>query len=209
MSIEITGPERYEFQYHVTLELVLRFWAHDVRAVVDSGGEDSTFNIDLNGSHVELELQVKGAEHHTKAVDDAVLCEYLAHFPSRLWTGSLLERLLKQPSKLVLLVCAQRAMDFASPLTVRPNWRGKAHRTPPLSAGAVQSFLAQIVASKPVKDTSLERKRATAFSALGQATLANELNDAFKRLVLQDNVTKEHVIARLLDHLRDLGVPND
>lgn len=209
MSIEITGPERYEFQYHVTLEIVLRFWGHDVRAVVDSGGEDSTLDVELDGSRVELELQVKGAESHTKAVDDSVLCEYLAHFPSRLSTNSLLERLLKQPNKLVILVCAQRAMDFASPLTVRPNWRGKPHRTPPLSASAAQSFLAQVIASKPIKDTSLEHKRAAALTSLGQTTSATELNEAFRRLILQDSVTKENVIARLLDHLRNLGVPND
>jgi hypothetical protein len=209
MSIEITGPERYEFQYHVTLEIVLRFWAHNVSAVVDSGGEDSTLDIELDGNRVELELQVKGAEHYTKAVDDAVLREYLAHFPSRLSTNSLLERLLKHPSKLVILVCAQRAKDFASPLTVRPDWRGEPHRSRPLSTGAAQTFLTQIVASKPIKNTSLEQKRAAAFSALGQATLATELNEAFKRLILQDNVTKETVITRLLDHLRDLGVPND
>lgn len=209
MSIEITGPERYEFQYHVTLEIVLRFWAHDVRAVVDSGGEDSTLNVEIDGNRVELELQVKGAESHTKAVDDSVLCEYLGHFPSRLAKNSLLERLLKQPNKLVILVCAQRAMDFASPLTVRPNWCGKPHRTPPLSAGAVQSFLAQVIASKPSKNTNLERQRAAALTSLGQATLAAELNEAFRRLILQDNVTKENVAARLLDHLRNLGVPND
>ncbi|KJJ96242.1 hypothetical protein UB44_17665 [Burkholderiaceae bacterium 26] len=209
MSIEITGPERYEFQYYVTLELVLRLWAYDVRAVVDSGGEDSTLEFQVDGQHVVLELQVKGAEHHTKAVDDAVLLEYLAHFPSRSSTNSLLERLLKEPSKLVILVCAQRAMDFASPLTVRSDWRGKTHRTPPLTATAAQSFLTQIVASKPNKDSGLERKRAADLSALGKAISATQLNEAFKRLFLQDNVTKENVTARLFEHLRELAVPSD
>jgi hypothetical protein len=158
MSIETTGPERYEFQYHVTLELVLRFWAYNVWAVVDSGGEDSTLKFALDGDRVELELQVKGAEHHSKAVDEKILREYLAHFPSRQSTGSLLERLLTQPSKLVLLVCTQRAMDFASPLTVRSDWCGKPNRKPPLSAGSAQSFLSHVVASKTVKDTPLERE---------------------------------------------------
>ncbi|MYZ54193.1 hypothetical protein [Malikia spinosa] len=100
-------------------------------------------------------------------------------------------------------------MDFASPLTVRANWRGMAHRNPPLPASAAQSFLAQIVASKPVKNTELERQRAKAFSALGQATSATKINEAFKRLILQDNVTKENVTDCLHNHLRDLGVSND
>lgn len=209
MSIEITGPERYEFQYYVTLELVLRLWTYDVRAVVDSGGEDSTLDIVLDGKRVVLELQVKGAEHYTKAVNDAVLLEYLAHFPSRRSINSLLERLLKEPSKLVILVCAQRAMDFASPLMVRSDWRGKTHGTPPLSAAAAQSFLALVVASKPTKNTDLARKRAADLSALGKRISATQLNEAFKRLFLQENVTKENVTARLLDHLRELGVPSD
>lgn len=209
MSIETIGPERYEFQYHVTLEIVLRFWSHKVGAVVDSGGEDSTLNVELDGNLIELELQVKGAEHHTKAVDAAILNDYLAHFPNRRSTNSLLERLLNHPKKLVILVCAQRAKDFASPLTVRPNWRGAPHRNPPLSAGAARSFLAQVVASKPIKDSSLERARAANFAALGLSTSAPQLNEAFKRLILQENVTKEGVIARVRDHLRDIGVPND
>ncbi|NKA78138.1 hypothetical protein GO291_00027 [Ralstonia solanacearum] len=209
MSIEITGPERYEFQYYVTLELVLRLWAYDVRAVVDSGGEDSTLDIQLDDHRVVLELQVKGAEHHTKAVDGAVLLEYLAHFPSRSWTNSLLERLLKEPSKLVILVCAQRAMDFASPLMVRSDWRGKTHRTSPLSTAAAQLFLDQVVASKPTKNSDLERKRAANLSALGKTISATQLNEAFKRLFLQDNVTKEYVTDRLFGHLRELGVPSD
>ncbi|MYZ52339.1 hypothetical protein [Malikia spinosa] len=115
MSIEITGPERYEFQYHVTLELVLRFWAHNVCAVVDSGGEDSTLEVEVDGNRVELELQVKGAEHHNKAVDDTVLREYLAHFPSRLSENSLLERLMKQPSKLVLISQTEKVHRVRSP----------------------------------------------------------------------------------------------
>ncbi len=209
ISIEITGPERYEFQYHVTLELVLRFWAHNVSAVVDSGGEDSTLCIDLSGNRIELEVQVKGAEHRTKAVDEVVLREYLAHFPSRSSKNSLLERLLQQPGKQVLLVCTQRAKDFASALTVRPDWRGKPHGTPPLSTSEAKSFLTRIAASKPVKNTNLERDRAATLSALGRATTEAKLNEAFKRLALQDNVTKESVIACLRNHLRDLKVPND
>lgn len=209
MSIEITGPERYEFQYCVTLELVLLFWANGVRAVVDSGGEDSTLDIVIDGSNFEIELQVKGAESHAKAIDSEVLREYLAHFPSRKAKNSLLERLLDNSEKLVLFVCTQRAMDFASPLVVRHDWQGKVHRVPPLPGAAAELFIEQLIASKPVKDTKLEKEREKALFDLGGKTTATKLNTAFQRLFVQDNVTKGSVIARLYERLRALGIPND
>jgi len=209
MSIETVGPERYEFQYFATLELILRFWALDVHAVVDSGGEDATLDVDLQGHRVQIELQVKGAERYDKAVGSDVLQQYLAHFPSRSAENCLLERLLTQPTKVVVIVCAQRAMDFASPLTVRADWRGTPHRHRPLSATAAKEFLSQMEMMKPAKNTDLERERAAAFAELGRKTSAADLNDAFKRLILQESETKESLHLRSVEHLRRLGVPGD
>lgn len=209
MSIEITGPDRYEFQYSVTLELALRFWNQRVEVYVEAG-EDAALKADVDGKRIEIEVQVKGAKSADKAVDRTLLRDYLAHFPPHQAANCLLERLLSQPGKLVLFVFAQRVMDFCSPLTVPSDWRGTYQMKAPLSATAADEFLAAIKAYPTAADASeLEDRRRDALQKVAHKTTRAALNIAFARLKLQESTTLEGTQARAREHLRTLGVSND
>lgn len=59
MNVATNGPEGYEYQYHVSLKLILRFWEIVVKAVVDTDGEDATLSVEIDGRGIEIELQAK------------------------------------------------------------------------------------------------------------------------------------------------------
>jgi hypothetical protein len=82
MSIEVTGPEKYDFQDHVCLLVALRLRnLMDLQAFIEPVGlEDALFRVSNGGVSIEIELQVKGAQ--TEVTQNSI-AEWLAHFPPR------------------------------------------------------------------------------------------------------------------------------
>lgn len=112
MSIAITGSARYKYQDKVILEQILRFWHQGVTCKYEpKNGEDATLSVQIDGRLKEIVVQVKGAEARTATLTPMQLLEYLAHFPERSDKSCLLERLLEDSNRQVLIICAQRATD--------------------------------------------------------------------------------------------------
>ena len=146
MSIEVVGPEKYLYQDEVCVELALRFWdADDVECIAEPlGGEDGELRVNLDGIRFELELQVKGASAPSEMVTLPKLAEYLAHFPGHEHQNFLLERLLANPNKLAVLICAQRAGDQAAKYAKPRSWKGERHRKDHILVREAKALLAEL-----------------------------------------------------------------
>ena len=113
MNIAIVGPEKYKFQDLVCVELALALRETGLSSMVPEpqGGEDTEFTWEDVDGIALLEVQVKGTQNDFTV---AALTEYLTHYPSRKATGSLLERLVGDPTRGALFVTSGRLTD---PLT--------------------------------------------------------------------------------------------
>ena len=113
MNIAIVGPEKYKFQDLVCVELALSLRNSGLSSMVaePQGGEDTEFTWDDVDGIARLEVQVKGTQNDFTV---AALADYLTHYPSHKATGSLLERLVGNPTHGALFVTSGRLTD---PLT--------------------------------------------------------------------------------------------
>src|SRR6478609_5799001 len=126
MGIEITAPEKFDFQDLACLELALRLdtSAGLVMFAEPEYGEDAELRFESEGQSITLEVQVKGAAGEVHLSD---LAEWLLHFPKRKTVNCLLERLISNEFVTVLLIVSGRCNDAVSVFVVDPEWTGKAH----------------------------------------------------------------------------------
>jgi hypothetical protein len=143
MSIEVTGPEKYDFQDHVCLLAMLRFRElTDLQAFIEPTGlEDALFRVSNAGVPIEIELQVKGSQAE---ITQNSIAECLAHFPPKRAEGSLLERLLDSERRYALLTVSGRCNDDASRFCGSNPWRLVAHSPKFLPIKEAKALLAEI-----------------------------------------------------------------
>ncbi|MCM3341613.1 hypothetical protein M3650_24055 [Paenibacillus sp. MER TA 81-3] len=115
MSIELIGPQGYEYQYLATLFIALTHLRErqDVQLIVEkAGGEDAELKI-INGiKEVTVEIQVKSTREDLTVREFA---QWLSHFPDRESNNNLLDRLKSDDDRFVLFITRARAMDLVRP----------------------------------------------------------------------------------------------
>lgn len=113
MSIEIIGPKKYEFQDRVC-SLIGLMYVENMRAqlhIEPNNGEDAQLNLVAGTGNIAVEIQVKGAK--TKIDMDAV-ADWMAHFPARESSESLVERVVRDQNRIALVIATGRCDDASS-----------------------------------------------------------------------------------------------
>jgi hypothetical protein len=143
MSIEVTGPEKYEFQDYVCLLTALRLQDRaPLKAFIEPEGlEDGLFCVTENGTPTEIELQVKGAQGK---VSLSSIAECLMHFPPRSAKNSRFERLLASSQRFALLTMSGRCDDDSSCFCGPRPWRFLGHDPAFLPIARAKKLLAEI-----------------------------------------------------------------
>jgi hypothetical protein len=148
LDIAIIGPEKFAFQDMACIELALSYRPFGTLSLVAEprGGEDATLTWDTAPVRI-LEVQVKGAKG---AVGVGELATYLAHYPGRKTSGSLLERLLCDNARHALFVLTGRCDDDLAPLLAPRPYTGRpvARPVPRALAKALRDELAGMAATK-------------------------------------------------------------
>lgn len=117
VNIAIVGPEKFAFQDMVCVELALALRGTGSFALVPepTGGEDARLTWSDDALSI-LEVQVKGASG-TLTIGDLV--EYLAHYPEKAETPSLLRRLMDEDETYSIFIlsarCGDDLVDLLSP----------------------------------------------------------------------------------------------
>lgn len=115
MSIELIGPQGYEYQYLATLFIALTYLRErqDIQLIVEkAGGEDAELKI-INGTkEITVEIQVKSTREDLKILE---LAQWLTHFPDNESNNNLLDRLESDDDRFVLFITRARAMDSVRP----------------------------------------------------------------------------------------------
>lgn len=117
MSITVTGPEGYHYQHDATAWLVLA-WRNEASldVKVETGLEDATFGLTVDANSRVLEAQFKSEKG---PIGEDRFATWLAHFPPRRGTHTLLEALRDDPSLSVLFVVADATTDVVADLCIR------------------------------------------------------------------------------------------
>lgn len=210
MTIAITAPEKFTFQDLATIDLALR-WADAGKAAAvipePKGGEDATLAWTEAGRPQTCEVQVKGAATDLGLPD---LADYLLHFPDRKASGALLDRLIADPDRTALFVVSGRCEDTTARMIAGLDWTGDPRPAVLKGLGAALAAECRRIGSAalPASATKLVRDRQAHILRLA-ATPVAALDEALKRVLVQEREVRATLDLRLQARLRRDRVPSD
>jgi hypothetical protein len=211
MSIAVTAPEKFDLQDIVCVEIMLRFASRDGATflVEPQGGEDGELQLSAGSVLSRLEIQVKGA---AGPVTLSAIASCLAHTPPKCADHTLLERLLDDPERMVVLVMSGRSDDASSIYVVGRDWVGQSHA--PNRIGLAQAkALVTAFATADVAGADggkLNTKRRAHNATIAKAIDVKAVRDALCRLVIIEQVDEAELEARCTERLgRDFGIPTE
>jgi len=111
MSVEITGPKGYEWQYRITLLIALLNPDCDSLVIESIAGEDAQLRYSDDTETHLVEIQAKSSKADIKL---AVLCHWICHFPNNDTSDSLLSKLAGGRIR-ILFVAGGRCADWTRP----------------------------------------------------------------------------------------------
>lgn len=207
MSIARTAPESFELQDLICIELVFRFGLESIESflVEPKGGEDGALRARAPGP---LLYEIQGKAGATMATL-ADLALWLTHFPERRDREMLLERLIGDPARRLIVVVAGRAADALDPLVAPSTWKGEALKAPPaqLAKDLLSAFRASPIVDKGTK--ALHNRRVAHHAKAAAAMTEAQLRDALGRIVVIDRAAKAEVTDKIGRYLRERGIPDD
>lgn len=203
MSIEIIGQLKYRLQDHVcALLAVLGSGNPDVSLQIEpKDGEDAQLTLSDGADVRILEVQVKGADVR---ITHDVLADWLAHFPDRDDSGSLLERLVTDQKKSVLFVASGRCNDEVLPhaveLSVHTTEVKKGSVTIQTERG-MRAGLQNYANATPTTDKQLSKKRRTNIGRLLPVTSTTLLKASLQRVLIAERLDEPEILRRIRDEL--------
>lgn len=161
-----------------------------------------------SGLHIErAEIQVKGAAGAV-TIDSVAGC--LAHSPPHKASDTLLERLLGDPTRLVVLVVSGRCDDAASVYSAPFNWNGACHPDRTLKQGDADVLLDSFANLQGKEKGPLNAKRETHRRAVAAATDRGLLLIALHRLIILERLDEVELERQCADRLRSAHrIPGD
>jgi hypothetical protein len=194
MSIEIIGPKKYGFQDQVCV-LIALMYAENSRAqlhIEPADGEDAQLSLAAGGDHIEVEIQVKGAKGK---IDMDILADWMAHFPARKSSGSLIERVVRDKNRIALVIATGRCDDASSVFLVTLDEAVSPHKAVNLQkrdAAALrkgfENYSIKRANEKPLK-TNRRKRTGTYISELSEPAL----RQAAHRIRLVERINDESV----------------
>ena len=206
MSIEIIGQQKYRFQDHVcTLLAVLASGNPGATLQIEpKDGEDALLQTIEGGVARTVEVQVKGS---TAAITHDVLADWLAHYPARRASGSLLERISSDSGRSVLFVASGRCNDavapHAVPLSVHTTQVPMGVVTATTERGMRVSLHNYETGTSSTESTLTKRRRADIGAQL-VGTPPTSLQAALQRVLITERLDEPELLRRIRDALEDV-----
>lgn len=195
MSVEITGPKGYEWQYRATCLIALQNPYCDSLVVEGVGGEDAQLKYSDGGETHNIEIQAKSSQVD---IDLTVLCEWICHFPSNESTDSILSRLASGNVR-ILFVAGGRCNDATRTFI---NKLGDLALQSAISKETCNLFLKALddYASNYPKDSPLKRARQQSLNSLAGVLNVNRasLKRALCRIVIWESTTVNSIESELV-----------
>ncbi|MBJ9644322.1 hypothetical protein I5520_20340 [Citrobacter sp. FDAARGOS_156] len=210
MSIATIGPAKYDFQDLVCIKLALDFYQFELASLIveGKGAEDAEISVEIDGTQIVYEIQVKGSEEHFGL---PLLAECLGHFPAYEATQFFLERLINDPNRFAVMVMSGRANDSLQKFIPRGNWRGEEHSTVYFTLQDAELLIdAMLSHAESLKGSNLQTERKTYLTDYITGINKKSLIAAFKRLIITDGTKSADLSEACRQILRkDFLVPDD
>jgi hypothetical protein len=199
MSVEIEGPQGYEFQYLVTASIAVKHVFGTSLVVESTDGEDAQLTVQEPTITKLIDMQIKSSN---KDIDLATLCDWLAHFPSRKIEHPLIEKLIRDENRTVVFIAAGRCAD--STRAFLRNF-GDPQQLAELTTERVKLVIKAIkqFADQMPSKTKLESGRRDKIIALSDFAASNsaQFKKSLQRIIIWESTTVDYVNYTLAQEL--------
>ena len=194
MSVEITGPKGYEWQYRITCLIAIQNMGCDKLEIEADGGEDARLQLHDTPNKQIFEIQAKSS---AASVDMAILCEWLCHFPSHDSTSPLITK-LDEDNISVLFVTGGRCEDSTNPFITRLGVLDHHRR---IAKATCDTLVEELInyAQSYLGDSKLKKRRKESL-----VKIANELKSrgskfskSLQRILIWESVSWENMEVKL------------
>ncbi|WP_145410831.1 hypothetical protein [Paenibacillus xylanexedens] len=158
MSVELSGPQGYDYQYKQTIYIALCMMHYDQLTLIveKKDGEDAELRFEFEDKSLTIEMQVKSERGD---VTMNTFAKWIAHFTDRQSTGNLLSRLQSDPNRYALFITQSRCSDETRTL-LKPHSDITLHDKSPLVGRKADMFLDALYSSfTESSPTSLKQER--------------------------------------------------
>ncbi|MBC2682759.1 DUF4297 domain-containing protein [Bacillus toyonensis] len=202
-SIELIGPQGYEYQYLVTAYLALELIDDyaDIELIVEKdGGEDAEIILTNGDEKLIIEVQVKSNKGELNLNE---LISWIQHFPSKESINNLLHRLDVNSNRLALFVTKARCNDDTRHFVTKNI--SKEHTAPPIKSGDVTHFietLKNVATNFKSTNLGLARNEFCTKQADYYLNQKNRLRELCKKIIVHEQQLTENIeekIFRLLN----------
>lgn len=162
--------------------------------VEPAGGEDALMELVSINPPACVEVQVKG-EAGTISIE--LIADWLTHFPELQSKGALIERLLVDQNRYVLMILSGRCADAVARYVVPMEWEGKAHSESKVLLRDAKFLMEKLKAiNQPIKsDSTLTSERKKHALTVISGIKASNLRQALRRLIIIDRL--DDTLARM------------
>lgn len=189
MNVSTVGVKGYEYQYKVTVMIVLIFNAEKIKLYVEkAGGEDALLEVENNGEIKRIEVQVK---RENSPIDISKLIRWVCHFQEKKSDKNLLQKLIDSNDNIVFFVTHSRCSDATSILKTELN--NTNNRSISITKKWFDEFIYELNNIK-IGETDLKKKREIFCQNQAQKIHSkNELNKLLERCLILEEFTDEKV----------------
>jgi len=195
MTISLSGPQGYEYQYLVTAYLAISLIDDESLQlfIEKSGGEDAEINIEKDGVRRTLEVQVK---RFSGDLSLDVATSWLCHFASQKSDDNLLFRLMSDSARSALFVTDSRCLDETKAFI--HNFSFNTHDKSPLKRTLFDHVI-DILEQMDLSDTDLGKKRSEFCKKLAQDLRGDKsfFEDVLKRVTIWEQIKDGEIETRL------------
>jgi energy-coupling factor transporter ATP-binding protein EcfA2 len=195
VSVEITGPKGYEWQYRITSLIALQNLQSESLVVESADGEDAQLLISEPEAIHTVDIQAKSSQAD---IDASILCGWLTHFGRQHSTDALLSRLLADGGRVVVFVSAGRCGDSTRPL-IRKLGNIQPHQDVPkeVSRAILNALchLSSVISANPKLQRARRDHIATLIETFERKIAI--LISALRRVVLWESTTTDEIDHRL------------
>lgn len=193
MSVEISGPQGYEYQYLVTLYLALKtINKDDIEIFVEKkNNEDAQIIYLENGFRKILDIQAK---KNTDQIELKEFGKWISHFEGRSWKANLLSKLQKDKNRFVVFVTKARCKDEVSFFVNNDHFAESLNNT--FGNDLLLSIKENIITNYNDK-TQLIRNRRGFCKDFNKTTSKSDFKNLLNRMIIWDRCDYDYIENRI------------
>lgn len=198
MSVEVSGPQGFEYQYLITLRMAIGCLPYDdVKVLVENDSfEDAESSFQQEKKILNIDLQVKQKEENISFEE---FCGWISHFKSRSSDIFILEKIQNIENNYLVFVTNNRCMDMVSKFLWDGNEIEKNETT--FSDDYLQELKDTILKTFQ-KGTNLQNERYVHMEQFFLSTSNKELRKILKKIRIIERKTVQEVIGEICNILK-------